>query len=192
MTSRPPALSNEFARAIASWTEQDPDPETRQQVQDLLTAADAGESEAIAELVDAFSGRLQFGTAGLRGALGPGPNRMNRVVVGQAAAALATYLLDHGLAGGKVIIGFDARRNSDVFAKDTAEIMAGAGFEAMITSGPLPTPVVAFGIGHFRLRRRRGGHRVAQSASRQRLQGLPGRRLPDRATSRRRDLLADR
>jgi phosphomannomutase len=149
VTLRAPALSNEFARAIASWTGQDPDPETRQQVQDLLTAADAGKSEAIAELVDAFSGRLQFGTAGLRGALGPGPNRMNRVVVGQAAAALATYLLDHGLAGGKVIIGFDARRNSDVFAKDTAEIMAGAGFEAMITSGPLPTPVVAFGIGHF-------------------------------------------
>ena len=141
MTSRAPALSNEFARAIASWTGQDPDAETRQQVQDLLTAADAGDSEAIAELVDAFSGRLQFGTAGLRGALGPGPNRMNRVVVGQAAAALATYLLDHGVAGGKVIIGFDARRNSDVFAKDTAEIMAGAGFEAMITSGPLPTPV---------------------------------------------------
>jgi phosphomannomutase len=74
---------------------------------------------------------------------------MNRVVVGQAAAALATYLLDHGMADGKVIIGFDARRNSDLFARDTAEIMAGAGFEAMITPRPLPTPVVAFGIRHF-------------------------------------------
>jgi len=74
---------------------------------------------------------------------------MNRVIVGQAAAALATYLLDHGLAGGKVIIGFDARRNSDIFARDTAEIMAAAGFEAIITPGPLPTPVVAFGIRHL-------------------------------------------
>jgi phosphomannomutase len=74
---------------------------------------------------------------------------MNRVVVGQTAAGLATYLLDHGLAGGKVIIGFDARRNSDVFARDTAEIMSAAGFKAMITSGPLPTPVVAFGILHL-------------------------------------------
>ena len=74
---------------------------------------------------------------------------MNRVIVGQAAAALATYLLDHGLTGGKVIIGFDARRNSDIFARDTAEIMAAAGFEAMITPGPLPTPVVAFGIRHL-------------------------------------------
>jgi phosphomannomutase len=146
VTSRAPTLSDDLARAIASWTEQDPDPQTRRQVDDLLTAADSGDARAMAELVDAFSSRLEFGTAGLRGALGPGPNRMNRVVVGQTAAGLATYLLDHGLAGGKVIIGFDARHNSDVFARDTAEIMSGAGFQAMITSGPLPTPVVAFGI----------------------------------------------
>ncbi len=149
MTSRASTLSADFARVIASWTEQDPDPQTRQQVDDLLMAADSGDARARAELVDAFSSRLQFGTAGLRGALGPGPNRMNRVVVGQAAAGLATYLLDHGLAGGKVIIGFDARYNSDVFARDTAEIMSGAGFQTMITPGPMPTPVVAFGIRHF-------------------------------------------
>jgi phosphomannomutase len=74
---------------------------------------------------------------------------MNRVVVGQTTAGLATYLLDHGLAGGKVIIGFDARYNSDVFARDTAEIMSGAGFQTLITPGPLPTPVVAFGIRHL-------------------------------------------
>ena len=149
MTSSAATLSEELARAIASWTEQDPDPQTRRQVEDLLAAAEVGDAAAMAELVGAFSGRLEFGTAGLRGALGAGPNRMNRVVVGQAAAGLATYLLDHDLAGGKVIIGFDARRNSDVFAKDTAEIMSGAGFQAMITPGPLPTPVVAFSIRHF-------------------------------------------
>ena len=149
MTSNAPALSDDLARAIANWTEQDPDPQTRQQLNDLLTAANSGDPSAMAELVDAFSGRLEFGTAGLRGALGPGPNRMNRVVVGQAAAGLATYLLDQGLAAGKVIIGFDARYNSDVFARDTAEIMSGAGFQAMITSEPLPTPVVAFGIRHL-------------------------------------------
>jgi phosphomannomutase len=149
VTSSAPALSDDLARAIASWTQQDPDPQTRQQVSDLRRAAEMGDAGAMTELVDAFSGRLQFGTAGLRGALGPGPNRMNRVVVGQAAAALATYLLDHGMAGGKVIIGFDARRNSELFARDTAEIMAGAGFGAMITPRPLPTPVVAFGIRHF-------------------------------------------
>ena len=146
MTPGAPALSDDLVRAIASWREQDPDPQTQQQVDELLTSAASGDAQAVAELVDAFSGRLQFGTAGLRGALGPGPNRMNRVVVGQTAAALAGYLLDHGLADGKVIIGFDARRNSDVFARDTAEIMSGAGFQSMITAGPVPTPVVAFGI----------------------------------------------
>jgi phosphomannomutase len=149
VTSSARALSSELARAIARWIEQDPDPQTRQQVAELHTAAEAGSAQATAELVDAFSARLQFGTAGLRGALGPGPNRMNRVVVGQAAAALASYLLDHGLTGGKVIIGFDARDNSEIFARDTAEIMAGAGFQSMITAGPLPTPVVAFGIRHL-------------------------------------------
>ena len=149
MTSKAPGLSDDLARAIVSWTEQDPDPQTRQQLNDLLTAANSGDASAMAELVDAFSGRLQFGTAGLRGALGPGPNRMNRVVVGQAAAGLATFLLDQGLAAGKVIIGFDARYNSDVFARDTAEIMSGAGFQTLITPEPLPTPVVAFGIRHL-------------------------------------------
>jgi phosphomannomutase len=142
-------LDLELQRAIAAWSAQDPDPATRAALDRLLGAADAGDATALAELTDAFAGRLEFGTAGLRGALGPGPNRMNRVLVGQAAAGLATYLLGQGLAGGRVIVGFDARHKSDVFARDTAEIMAGAGFETLLSSGPLPTPVVAFGIRHF-------------------------------------------
>jgi phosphomannomutase len=142
-------MDPELLRGIAAWTEQDPDERTRQRVNDLLNAVAEGSDTAAAELTDAFTGRLEFGTAGLRGALGPGPNRMNRVVVSQAAAGLATYLLDQGLAGGRVIIGYDARHNSDVFARDTAEILAGAGFGAMVTAGPLPTPVVAFGIRHL-------------------------------------------
>ena len=147
MTGGP--LSAQLQRVIAAWAAQDPDAATRQHADELMTAAAGGDQAAMAELLDAFSGRLEFGTAGLRGALGPGPNRMNRVVVGQAAAGLTRYLLDQGLVGRPVIIGFDARHNSAVFARDTAEIMAGAGFRAMITAGPLPTPVVAFGIGHF-------------------------------------------
>ena len=141
-------IDPQLLRRVSAWTEQDPDPETRQRLAELATAA-AHDESARAELTDAFTGRLEFGTAGLRGALGPGPNRMNRVVVGQAAAGLATYLLDSGLAGGRVLVGYDARHNSDRFARDTAEIMAGAGFATMITSGPLPTPVIAFGIRHF-------------------------------------------
>jgi phosphomannomutase len=142
-------LSPDLYRRIAAWTAQDPDPETRRQVADLLAAVESGDEAAAEELTDAFTGRLEFGTAGLRGALGPGPNRMNRVVVAQAAAGLATYLLDHGQGAGRVIIGYDIRHNSDVFATDTAEIMAAAGFQTAITHTPLPTPLVAFGIRHF-------------------------------------------
>jgi phosphomannomutase len=142
-------LSPDLHRRIAAWAAQDPDLGTRGQVADLLAAVESGDETAAEELTDAFTGRLEFGTAGLRGALGPGPNRMNRVVVGQAAAGLATYLLDQGQGGGRVIIGYDMRHNSDIFATDTAEIMAGAGFETMITAGPLPTTLVAFGIRHF-------------------------------------------
>jgi phosphomannomutase len=143
------ALSDTILREVAAWTAEDPDPATRQRVDALLSAARTGDSTATAELTDAFTGRLPLGTAGLRGALGPGPNRMNRVIVGQAAAGLASYLIDHGKRGGKVLIGYDARHSSDIFARDTAEIMAGAGFRAMITDGPMPTPVVAFGLRHF-------------------------------------------
>ncbi len=115
-----------------------------------MARADGGDAAAAAELADAFSGPLTFGTAGLRGALGPGPARMNRVVVSQAAAGLAAYLLDRGFSGGRVIVGYDARYNSEVFAADTAEILAGAGLLPLLCSRELPTPVVAFGIGHFK------------------------------------------
>ena len=135
--------------AIDAWLTEDPDAATAAALGLLRERALAGDAEAAAELADAFVGPLTFGTAGLRGALGPGPNRMNRVVVSQAAAGLAAYLNANGLGGGKVIIGFDARYNSDVFARDTAEIMAAAGLEPLLCTRALPTPVVAFGIRHF-------------------------------------------
>ncbi|MET0767048.1 MAG: phospho-sugar mutase [Aeromicrobium sp.] len=128
------------------WLSQDPDPVTRAELQDLIDAGDT------AGLEDRFAERLQFGTAGLRGALGAGPNRMNRVIVAQAAAGLAAYLLDHAQAGGaapSVVVGYDARHNSDVFARDTAEIMEGAGVHAFLLPTHLPTPVLAFAIRHL-------------------------------------------
>lgn len=126
------------------WLAEDPDPATAAELSALIEKAEAGDTDAAAELADAFDGTLQFGTAGLRGRLGPGSNRMNRVVVARAAAGLAGYLLANG--GGSVVIGYDARRNSDVFARDTARIMAGAGIAAMVLPKALPTPVLAFAI----------------------------------------------
>ncbi|HEY3871614.1 MAG TPA: phospho-sugar mutase [Actinocrinis sp.] len=132
-----------------AWLEEDPDPETRTELHDLLehcSNADGAAEKSWADLADRFDGTLQFGTAGLRGELGAGPNRMNRVVVIRAAAGLAQYLKDTGHAGEAVVIGYDARKNSDVFARDTAEVMTGAGLSAMVLPHPLPTPVLAFAI----------------------------------------------
>ncbi|MGO1971860.1 MAG: phospho-sugar mutase [Propionibacteriaceae bacterium] len=144
-----PRLSVRELELVAAWRGQDPDAATVTALDDLVTRAQSGDDEALAEVVDAFSGPLTFGTAGLRGALGPGPARMNRVVVSQAAAGLAAHLADHGRVGGRVIIGYDARYNSDIFARDTAEILAAAGFDAMILDRPTPTPLIAFGIRHL-------------------------------------------
>ena len=140
------ALSGELAQDARAWIAEDPDAATAAELAAALAAAESGDSDAAAEIADAFAGTLQFGTAGLRGKLGPGPNRMNRVVVSRAAAGLAQYLLDQGHAGTAVVIGFDARHNSDVFARDTAEIMAGAGLRALVCPRPLPTPVLAGAI----------------------------------------------
>ena len=130
--------ATDVARA---WLAEDPDPDTRAELQALLDAGDT------AGLADRFGARLEFGTAGLRGALGAGPNRMNRVVVTRAAAGLSAYLTAHG--GKAVVIGYDARHKSDVFARDTAEVVRGAGMRAMVLPRPLPTPVLAFAIRHL-------------------------------------------
>ncbi|KRF35400.1 phospho-sugar mutase [Nocardioides sp. Soil805] len=131
----------DLARA---WAAEDPDPATRAELEAVV--ADVEASGDTADLADRFSGTLEFGTAGLRGALGAGPNRMNRVVVIRAAAGLAAYLRDTGAGGGTVVIGYDARHNSDVFASDTAEVMTGAGFSAVTMPRPLPTPLLAYAI----------------------------------------------
>ena len=113
--------------AVDAWIQDDPDPVTRAELTELLSAARSHGEQAQAArraLSDAFSGTLAFGTAGLRGRLGGGPNRMNRVVVIRAAAGLSAYLKDRLGEGFSVVIGYDARHKSDVFAADTARVMA--------------------------------------------------------------------
>ena len=144
LTPSAPDLASLLDGARA-WIEQDPDLETRAELDEVVVAAEAGDPAAVADLADRFRGTLEFGTAGLRGALGAGSNRMNRVVVSRAAAGLAAYLRAERQRG-PVVIGYDARRNSDVFARDTAEVLTGAGFGALLLPRPLPTPVLAFAI----------------------------------------------
>lgn len=135
---------------VRAWIADDPDPATRAELNDLLDRAEAGDTAADNELADRFAGLLEFGTAGLRGALGGGPNRMNRVVVIRTAAGLTAYLQDTlGRRDVTVVIGFDARHNSDVFAADTAAVVTAAGGRALVLPRPLPTPLLAYAIGYL-------------------------------------------
>lgn len=131
-----------------SWLAQDPDPQTRDELTAAIDAASDGSGPAVQALAARFGGRLQFGTAGLRAELGYGPLRMNRVVVSQAAAGLARFLIDTGRSR-SVVIGYDGRVNSDVFARDSAEVMRGLGLEVTLLPVALPTPVLAFAVRHL-------------------------------------------
>ncbi|WP_127842419.1 phospho-sugar mutase [Actinomyces wuliandei] len=135
--------------AVASWIDEDPDPATAAELSRLLRAHHDGDPEATAELVDAFAAPLSFGTAGLRGRLGPGPNRMNRAVVIRAATGLAAYLRSVVGEGFTVVIGYDARRGSEQFARDTASVVTGAGGRALLFEEHCPTPVLAFALRHL-------------------------------------------
>lgn len=137
--------NHEVMQVARAWLAQDPDVETRSELQHLLDAAEQGDAAALTALSKRFNGRLQFGTAGLRGPLMAGPNGMNRVLVCQAAAGLANYLNAH-FAAPSIVIGCDARKNSDVFAQDTAEIMQAAGVRALLLPAQLPTPVLAYAV----------------------------------------------
>lgn len=157
------ALDPALAAQVRTWADDDPDPQTAEHLRMLLaTAEDDDEDLARAaqdELADRFSGPLEFGTAGLRGALGGGPHRMNRAVVIRAAAGLVHYLRDAlgavradggiDVEGPRVVIGYDARFNSDVFATDTAAVVTAAGGHALLLPSPLPTPVLAFAVRHL-------------------------------------------
>lgn len=139
---------SEVLDAARNWLRQDPDPETRDELAALITDAGKGAPSALAEIQDRFGDRLAFGTAGLRGELGAGPNRMNRVLVTQAAAGFAAFLRARSERP-TVVIGYDGRKNSRVFALDSAEIFAGAGLRAILLPRLLPTPVLAFAVRHL-------------------------------------------
>jgi len=123
-----------------SWIERDPDPETRGELQALVDAND------LAALEERFSGTLQFGTAGLRGLLGAGPNRMNRVTVSRATAGLSAWLLSQvpDASSRGICLGRDARPKSDIFERDVIEVAAGAGIPVLVFTAVVPTPILAF------------------------------------------------
>ena len=172
----------ELRTAVGAWIADDPDAGDRAELQVLLDraclAAEAGrgaagdsEAQAVAELRDRFAGRLEFGTAGLRGVVAAGPNRMNRAVIRATTAAVASWLLDSAAAAGNgpgdagngpgdgvprgaeeavsVVVGCDARHRSAEFADETARVLAGAGVAVHMLPQPGPTPLLAFGVRHL-------------------------------------------
>ena len=143
-------LSSDLIEAIRSWHEEDPDTDTREVISVYLERSESGDEQASRELQQWFAGRLSFGTAGIRGPVRPGPAGMNRVVVSQTSAGLASCLLESRSPSDarvlKVVVGCDARTKSDVFLQDTLEVLAGFGIEAIALPAQLPTPVLAFAV----------------------------------------------
>ncbi|MFL6145804.1 MAG: phospho-sugar mutase [Labedaea sp.] len=146
-------FSTELRDRTFRWIADDPDAETKMELQRVLAAAMARDPAAIDELADRMDGTLTFGTAGLRGAVRAGSNGMNRAVVVRATAGVAEWLRGKGLAGATVYVGRDARHGSAEFAEAAAGVLAGAGFSVRTLPGPLPTPITAFLV--------RAGHAAA-------------------------------
>jgi phosphomannomutase len=175
------AIGAELQAAVEAWIADDPDPVDRAELTTLLDhalnghlvslsdgdpdsladevmalAAGGDPEEAAHQLQDRFAGRLMFGTAGLRGHIGAGPNRMNRAVVRAATSAVAGWLLESasgeqhpGGAGLRVVVGCDARHRSAEFADEAARVLAAAGIGVSLLPGPCPTPLVAFAVRHL-------------------------------------------
>ena len=135
-------MDQSLVAEVQAWISDDPDPLTALQLQTLLDSGDE------ATLKKYFNGFLQFGTAGLRGPVGPGPSCMNRAVVGRTAAGIVEYMKQRGMT--KVVIGRDARYGSEDYTFETAEIMSGAGMDVYILPRPLPTPVLAFATAYLK------------------------------------------
>jgi phosphomannomutase len=166
----------ELRGAVEAWIADDPDEDDRAELQALLDESDEGAAGTVAELRDRFADRLHFGTAGLRGVVAAGPNRMNRAVVRAATAAVAGWLLAPGAARGadavgstgaagstgpvgssgaagagrvEVVVGCDARHRSAEFMDEAAGVLAGAGVAVHMLPRPCPTPLLAFAVRHL-------------------------------------------
>ena len=149
MTTDRPSTTG-FARLrdrAEAWIAADPDELTRAQLSEIVDRAElTGELD---ELDDHVGRRLEFGTAGLRGEMGPGPNRLNRLVVRQTAAGLAAALHAHANAAAGVLVGHDARHHSAVFARDIVSVLVAADVPCELVDGPNPTPLIAWGMRHL-------------------------------------------
>jgi phosphomannomutase len=136
-------IDEQFRLEVLDWSASDPDPETA-----ALLSKWLAENNEI-ELRKSFNGFLEFGTAGLRGPVRPGPSGMNRAVVGRTAAGIAGFMKSQGLS--RVVIGRDARHGSVEFVQESAEILSGAGLDVHLLPRELPSPVLAFAVNELKM-----------------------------------------
>ncbi len=133
------AYLDEALEIANKWLISDPDETTKVETEKLI-------SDKNIELIQRFSNSLVFGTAGIRGARGAGPMRMNRVMIRIVATAIAEELLSDNQSDEAplVVVGYDARHKSQIFAQDSVRVLATHGVRSLILPGPTPTPVLAY------------------------------------------------
>jgi phosphomannomutase len=128
-----------------TWANHDPEIVNKNEVLELI------KNNKINELKELFAGELEFGTAGLRAAIGPGQSRMNRAVVIRATYGLCQYLLQkYPERKPKLVVGNDARHFSDQFSADVCGVASFLGLEVYKLPTKLPTPVLAFAVRHLK------------------------------------------
>ncbi len=129
----------DYKEAAQSWLDGNFDAETKAQVKHLMETDQT-------ELEDAFYRTLEFGTGGLRGTMGVGTNRMNKYTVGMATQGLANYIKQHVSGEKSVCISYDARNNSELFARISADVLSNNGIKVFLFEGLRPTPELSYSI----------------------------------------------
>ena len=136
-------LAPELKARVRDWLTKPGYAGERPQLEQLVCAATGGDTEAVAELEDAFAGPLPIGTGGRRGAVGPGTNRINTAVIRETAEGVARALASSGEAR-RVAVVYDTRKDSRFFARVVSAQLAAAGLEVILIDAPRPTPLLSF------------------------------------------------
>ena len=129
----------DYMQVAQSWLDGHFDAETKAEVKHLMETDRAA-------LEDAFYRTLEFGTGGLRGTMGAGTNRMNKYTVGMATQGLANYIKQHVSGEKSVCISYDARNNSELFARISADVLSNNGIKVFLFEGLRPTPELSYSI----------------------------------------------